>query len=73
MHYKIYRCRASSDCPGFLVNYETESCFKLDFNTEDYRKDLVPSDARVNFFEKVCLTGKRKKEKEKEKKRKRKI
>jgi hypothetical protein len=56
-----------------LVNYETESCFKLDFNTEDYRKDLVPSDNRVNFFEKVCLTGKRKKEKEKEKKRKRKI
>ena len=52
-----FRCRASSDCPGFLVNYENESCYKLDFNTDDYRRDLVPSDSRVNFFEKICLTG----------------
>ena len=53
-----YRCRASSDCPGYLVNYERESCFRVDFNTDDRRDDLIPSTSRVNYFEKVCLEGK---------------
>lgn len=49
------RCRASSDCPGFLINYERESCFRVDFNTDDRRDDLLASRSRVNYFEKVCL------------------
>ena len=52
------RCRASSDCPGFLINYERESCFRVDFNTDDRRDDLIPATSRVNYFEKVCLEGK---------------
>jgi len=51
------RCRASSDCPGFLINYERESCFRVDFNTDDRRDDLIPATSRVNYFEKVCLNA----------------
>ena len=51
------RCRASSDCPGYLVNYERESCFRVDFNTDDRRDDLIPATSRVNYYEKVCLEG----------------
>jgi hypothetical protein len=49
------RCRVSSDCPGYIVNYEQESCFRMDFNTDDRRDDLIPATSRVNYFEKVCF------------------
>ena len=54
----IFRCRASDECPGFVINYERESCFRVDFNTDDRRDDLIPATSRVNYFEKVCLKGK---------------
>merc|ERR1719433_352854 len=54
------RCRASSDCPGFLINYENESCFRVDFNSLDLdrQRDVIPSTpTRINYFEKVCFDG----------------
>ena len=51
------RCRASLDCPGFIINYDSETCFKLDSNSDDIRKDLVPASGKVNYFQKLCLQG----------------
>jgi len=51
------RCRASDECPGFVINYERESCFRVDTNTDDLREDLIPATSRLNYFEKVCLKG----------------
>ena len=53
----IFRCRASDECPGFVINYERESCFRVDTNTDDLREDLIPATSRLNYFEKVCLKG----------------
>jgi len=51
------RCRASEECPGYVINYERESCSRVDFNTDDRRDDLIPATSRVNYFEKICLKG----------------
>ena len=40
------RCRASEDCPAFLLDYARSSCFRLDTNTEDDRSLIVPTQAR---------------------------
>ena len=53
----FFRCRASDECPGFVINYERESCFRVDTNTDDLREDLIPATSRLNYFEKVCLKG----------------
>ena len=36
--FKMPRCRASLDCPAFLIDYDKEACFKLDTNSEDNRQ-----------------------------------
>ena len=55
----LFRCRASSECPGFIVNYERESCFRIETNNDQDsdRDDLIPATSRINYFEKVCLNG----------------
>lgn len=54
----LFRCRASEDCDGFLVNYESEACFKVETNSADKRADIKPTyDGKVNYFQKVCLRG----------------
>ena len=32
-----FRCRASQDCPAFIIEYDEEACYRLDTNTEDNR------------------------------------
>ncbi|XP_023343636.1 uncharacterized protein LOC111713076 isoform X2 [Eurytemora carolleeae] len=49
------RCRASEDCPAFLIDYEEEACYRLDTNTDDNRELIEPTEKRTNYFEKVCL------------------
>jgi hypothetical protein len=51
------RCRASLDCPAFLIDYGLEACFRLDSTSEDGRELLVPSGEKTNYFEKVCLNA----------------
>ena len=53
----FFRCRASADCLGFLVNYERESCSRLDSNSDESRTDIVSTPSKINYFEKVCLRG----------------
>ena len=59
MHFNAlhFRCRASADCLGFLVNYERESCSRLDSNSDESRGDIVSTPNKINYFEKVCLRG----------------
>ena len=52
-----FRCRASADCLGFLVNYDRESCSRLDSNSDESRQDIVSTPNKINYFEKVCLRG----------------
>ena len=59
MHF--HRCRTSSNCTGFLLNYETESCSRVITGSNrglDIRAQIRPSSRKVNYFEKVCLKGK---------------
>merc|ERR1719331_3417939 len=49
------RCRASLDCPAFLIDYGLEACFRLDSTSEDGRELLVPSGEKTNYFEELCL------------------
>jgi len=49
------RCRASQDCPSFLLDYDKSACFRLDINTEDSRDIIVPTDTRSAYYEKICL------------------
>ena len=44
------RCRASEDCPAFLLDYARSSCFRLDTNTEDDRSLIVPTQSRSLYF-----------------------
>ena len=52
------RCRASQDCPAFLIDYDNDACYRLDTNTDDSRELIVDTDRKTNYFEKVCLNGK---------------
>ena len=45
-----FRCRASQDCPSFLLDYDKSACFRLDINTEDSRDIIVPSDTRCSVM-----------------------
>lgn len=51
------RCRTSSNCTGFLLNYETESCSRVISNSpsSELRSQIRASPRKVNYFEKVCL------------------
>lgn len=49
------RCRATQDCPAFMIDYDNDACYLLDTNTEDSRKLIVNTDRKTNYFEKVCL------------------
>ena len=58
-----FRCRASKDCLGFLIDYGRGSCSRVESNSADVdnRKDLrEEAGKKVNLFQKVCLQGKRK-------------
>ena len=44
--FSFFRCRASQDCPSFLLDYDKSACFRLDINTEDSRDIIVPTDTR---------------------------
>ena len=46
LYSSIPRCRASQDCPSFLLDYDRSACFRLDINTEDSRELIVPSESR---------------------------
>ena len=49
------RCRASQDCPSFLLDYDKSACFRLDTNTEDRRDLITPALSHSAYFEKICL------------------
>eukprot|EP00090_Calanus_glacialis_P030486 TRINITY_DN4919_c0_g1_i1.p1 TRINITY_DN4919_c0_g1~~TRINITY_DN4919_c0_g1_i1.p1 ORF type:complete len:724 (-),score=176.09 TRINITY_DN4919_c0_g1_i1:269-2440(-) len=49
------RCRASQDCPAFLIDYDNDACYRLDTNSDDNRELIVDTDRKTNYFEKVCL------------------
>ena len=51
------RCRASQDCPAFLIDYDNDACYRLDTNSDDNRELIVDTDRKTNYFEKVCLNG----------------
>merc|ERR1719431_885922 len=53
------RCRASQDCPSFLIDYSASSCWRLDTNTEEDRDLVTPGgpDNKTNYFEKICLNA----------------
>ncbi len=56
-----FRCRASDDCDGFLIDYSRNACFRVDSNSDDdgsFTEDLQPTDEKVNYFRKICLQGK---------------
>ena len=57
----VNRCRTSSNCTGFLLNYETESCSRVISNSpsSELRSQIRASARKVNYFEKVCLKGKK--------------
>ena len=58
-----FRCRASKDCLGFLIDYGRGSCSRVESNSADVdnRKDLREEmGKKVNLFQKVCLQGKQK-------------
>ena len=44
----VCRCRASQDCPSFLLDYDRSACFRLNINTDDNRDIVVPTDSRCN-------------------------
>ncbi|XP_068081538.1 uncharacterized protein [Anabrus simplex] len=52
------RCRASRDCPAFLVNYENSSCFRvISTQMTQYVGPVRPIDVvtSTNYFERSCL------------------
>ncbi|XP_043226061.1 uncharacterized protein LOC122383576 [Amphibalanus amphitrite] len=49
------RCRASTACPSFLVDYDRGACFRLDLTSEGRTHLLVPARGHTAYFEKVCL------------------
>ncbi|XP_013789114.1 uncharacterized protein LOC106472986, partial [Limulus polyphemus] len=49
------RCRASPDCPAFLINYDRRACFALNIISEGRRESLMSSPDKANYFEKICL------------------
>ncbi|XP_037803568.1 uncharacterized protein LOC119597980 [Penaeus monodon] len=53
----ISRCRQSRICSGFLLNYDRESCFRLDRVAYSSGAALQPTLEPINFFEKICITG----------------
>ena len=55
-----FRCRASKECLGFLIDYRRGSCSRVESNSADIdnRKDLREEAGKVNLFQKVCLQGK---------------
>jgi len=54
-----FRCRASSDCRGFVVDYDRGRCFAVldDFNEldGDGEHELLTSTGKVTFYRKTCL------------------
>lgn len=48
------RCRSSTDCAGFIVDYERASCFRIPDSKTTSLDDMVPA-KNSNFFLKVCL------------------
>ena len=54
----LSRCRASQDCPAFLIDYDNAACYRLDTNTDDNREIIRDTERKTNYFEKICLNGK---------------
>ena len=52
---RISRCRASQDCPSFLLDYDKSACYRLDINTEGSRDIITPALSHSAYFEKICL------------------
>ena len=52
------RCRSSSDCAAYLVDYVENTCWRLDTNTADGLQ-LQPQEeaSKTNYFEKICLNA----------------
>ncbi|XP_069974674.1 uncharacterized protein [Penaeus vannamei] len=53
----LSRCRQSRSCSGFLLNYDRESCFRLDRVAYSSGAALQPTLEPINFFEKICITA----------------
>ncbi|ROT64144.1 hypothetical protein C7M84_017930 [Penaeus vannamei] len=49
----LSRCRQSRSCSGFLLNYDRESCFRLDRVAYSSGAALQPTLEPINFFEKI--------------------
>lgn len=54
------RCRRSTKCRAFLVNYERQTCYSIESHSSSSSRapaqiNLVPTNERTSYFEKVCL------------------